>query len=165
MSDHKAVKQELEAGMPSSSLTKLPPEIRNVIYHLVLRTDDIITLEHDELDARTGLLRACKKIQMEASGIFWSENKSTTVYGAPWKSARVLNAAGKDYTRCIKSLILHGTVDCGLFEGWLPFWKELFSKQVGVPRESIRVLFGSFCVHMSGSEYYAGGYDENGDFL
>jgi hypothetical protein len=162
MSDQKAVKQDLEAKMVSPFLTKLPPEIRNIIYSMVLRTNDVITLEYDELDSQTGLLRVCKQIQTEASGIFWSENKFTTVYGAPWKSARVLNAAGRDNTKCIKSLVLHGSVNSALFENWLPFWKELFSKQVGVPRESIRVLFGSFCVHMLGSEYYAGGHDEDG---
>ena len=56
-------------------LSKLPAELRNEIYRLVLVDDEPLDIERNAIAERTALLKACRQTREEASEIFYAENK------------------------------------------------------------------------------------------
>lgn len=59
----------------SPFLYKFPPEIRNIIYSLVLVSDNEVTLVDSRLADRMALLQVCSQIRQEAMLLFLAQNK------------------------------------------------------------------------------------------
>ena len=59
----------------SAFLEKLPPELRNRVYHLVLVAGEPINIAKVDINYYTALLKTCHQIRSEASQIFFAENK------------------------------------------------------------------------------------------
>lgn len=65
----------------SPLLDKLPAELRNDIYSLVLISGDPIDVEDmKSIHARTALLRTCRQVREEASGLFYGDNTFRTLW-------------------------------------------------------------------------------------
>lgn len=65
--------------MPSDrdpGLLRIPPELRNIIYHDVfaLDEDEMIDITLEEVKCRTSLLRVCSQIRSEAKSVFYATN-------------------------------------------------------------------------------------------
>lgn len=71
--------RRLQAAISStptqSPLFKLPAELRNTVYRLVLTGEGPLTVKKDEIGNLMALLRTCKQTREEASSIFYSENR------------------------------------------------------------------------------------------
>lgn len=64
--------------MDHSPLARLPPELRIIIYELVLLSDDPIKLYDVPLPFKPwkapNLLQCCRQLKNEASGVYYGEN-------------------------------------------------------------------------------------------
>ena len=66
-----------KSKMESSPLARLPPELRNTIYEMVVLEEDPIDIEADQTTLAfpiPGLLRTCSQLCAEASSIFYGRN-------------------------------------------------------------------------------------------
>lgn len=92
---------------PSSAfLDKLPPEIRNTIYRLVLVDPNYpLVLTKFDFSARKTLIDTCKQIRSEAKDIILAENTFAVVYGKGdgYVAARWLASLG-ERARMVKRL-------------------------------------------------------------
>lgn len=57
----------------SSALLALPAELRNTIYHTVLKAEDENHEQSQNLSKRIGILQTCRQVREEASSIFFAE--------------------------------------------------------------------------------------------
>lgn len=79
---------------PESPLFRLPAELRNKIYRLVLLRDRTIYVHRNE-DQETGLLQACQRLRSETSSICYLENDLSLVI-RHWSCATLLRLAAKE---------------------------------------------------------------------
>lgn len=68
-------------GEDSSLFLRLPAELRNTIYRMVLKSERTIFVGRKGLD-EPSFLRVCKQIRREANAIFLAENKFVVLIGS-----------------------------------------------------------------------------------
>ncbi|EMC93757.1 hypothetical protein BAUCODRAFT_206166 [Baudoinia panamericana UAMH 10762] len=104
-------RQQTSAGTPartSISFMKLPPELRNRIYRLVLPADTTIELGSKAAAEHNALLRTTSQIRQEASDIFYAGNKFLITI-SPFNAARMarrIQVAGRRNLGVIPSLTI-----------------------------------------------------------
>ena len=64
---------------PRPAILRLPAEIRNHVYALSLVLSERITVDKDNF-TQPNLLRVCRQIREEASGIYYRQNKFSIIY-------------------------------------------------------------------------------------
>lgn len=80
------IKDMASPSASSSLLDKLPAELRNRVYHLVLTTAEPINFNSSNIKDRTALLQTCKQIRIEASQIFCASNRFDIAWRAGQKN-------------------------------------------------------------------------------
>jgi hypothetical protein len=92
----------------SPLLSKLPPELRNKIYGMVLITDRTIVLRSTDYTVRKALLNASLQIHREASKMFWSGNRFivTSIAIDIKTECLPVELAGYDIAQSISKLII-----------------------------------------------------------
>ena len=96
----------LDETASSTFLDKLPAELRNEIYRLVLVAEDEIEVLPQNIHNRTALLKTCQQTRQEALMLFYASNTFSTTYtylnGS--KVTLWLKAIGRDAAKLICSL-------------------------------------------------------------
>ena len=104
-----AVTAVLDSNIPrttSSFVERLPPELRNRIYRLVLVANEPVNVVESEINCYTALLKTCRQIRSEASQIFFAENKFRAAFTVNAKGTAVdwLSSIGRERASQITAL-------------------------------------------------------------
>ena len=90
----------------SSFVTRLPPELRNRIYRLILVANEPINIVESEIKYYTALLKTCRQLRSEASQIFFAENRFCAAFAVDAKVTAVdwLSSIGRKQAGQITAL-------------------------------------------------------------
>ncbi|KAK5112303.1 hypothetical protein LTR85_011575 [Meristemomyces frigidus] len=100
-----------------SPLLKIPPELRNIIYDLVLTSDKPIDTQDTAAARVSALLATCTQIRREAAPIFYGQNTFSGTVHRPGRRVNEitifhwLTSIGKQQCALIQSLTLWWTSD------------------------------------------------------
>lgn len=91
----------------SPPLSKLPPEIRCMVYRTALVYPSELKVSKDTIRECTALLKVCLQIRYEASGIFYQENKFLISIDATGDNVGLdwLSIIGEEHTKLIAEIM------------------------------------------------------------